>query len=80
MRWTLRVYGTLNPVKAGTITDKSGIEVLRVMLDQRRNKQSCETPAAIVDRLDLRKGSFAVNVDAQSGVECDPDASPYVHQ
>ena len=49
----------LTLVKAGTITDKSGIEVLRVMLDQRRDNQPCETPAAIVDRLDLRKGSFA---------------------
>ena len=33
-----------------SITDKSGIEVLRVMLDQRLNNQSCETPTAIVDR------------------------------
>ncbi len=57
----------LTLVKAGTITDKSGIEVLRVMLDQRRDKQVCETPAAIVDRLDLRKGSFAAG--AQSGSE-----------
>ena len=38
----------LTLVKAGTITDKSGIEVLRVMLDQRLQKQACETPAAIV--------------------------------
>ena len=57
----------LTLVKAGTITDKSGIEVLRVMLDQRRDNQPCETPAAIVDRLDLRKGSFAGS--AQSGSE-----------
>ncbi len=58
----------LTLLKAGTITDKSGIEVLRVMLDQRLQKQACETPAAIVDRLNLRKGSFAAS--AQSGSEC----------
>jgi aspartyl-tRNA(Asn)/glutamyl-tRNA(Gln) amidotransferase subunit B len=63
----------LTLLKAGTITDKSGIEVLRVMLDQRRDKQVCETPAAIVDRLNLRKGSFAAS--AQSGSEC-ADADP----
>jgi len=55
----------LTLLKAGAITDKSGIEVLRVMLDQRRDSQPCETPPAIVDRLDLRKGSFAGT--AQSG-------------
>jgi len=58
----------LTLLKAGTITGKSGIEVLRVMLDQRLSNQSCENPAAIVDRLNLRKGSFAVS--AQSGSEC----------
>src|SRR5512136_1371018 len=42
-------------LKAGTITDKSGIEVLRVMLDQQLNHQPCERPAVIVDRLMLRK-------------------------
>jgi aspartyl-tRNA(Asn)/glutamyl-tRNA(Gln) amidotransferase subunit B len=58
----------LTLLKAGTITDKSGIEVLRVMLDQRRDTQLCETPAVIVDRLNLRKGSFVAS--AQSGSEC----------
>ncbi|MDO8874405.1 MAG: Asp-tRNA(Asn)/Glu-tRNA(Gln) amidotransferase subunit GatB [Methanoregula sp.] len=42
-------------LKSGILTDKSGIDVLRVMLDQRMNHQSCETSAAIVDRLKLRK-------------------------
>jgi len=63
----------LNLLRQGTITDKSGIEVLRVMLDQRLNRQSCETPSAIVDRLNLRKGSFTVT--AQPGSEC-TDADP----
>jgi aspartyl-tRNA(Asn)/glutamyl-tRNA(Gln) amidotransferase subunit B len=40
-------------IKQGTITDKSGIEVLRVMLDQK----SPESPAAIVARLNLAKTS-----------------------
>ena len=45
----------LRLIKDGTITDKSGVEVLRVMLDQRLNNQPCETPAAIIQRLDLGK-------------------------
>jgi aspartyl-tRNA(Asn)/glutamyl-tRNA(Gln) amidotransferase subunit B len=47
----------LTLLKQCIITDKSGIEVLRVMLDQRLNKQSCEPPSAIVDRLNLAKTS-----------------------
>lgn len=42
-------------LKAGTITDKSGIEILRVMLDQRLKKEKTETPDAIVARLGLTK-------------------------
>jgi aspartyl-tRNA(Asn)/glutamyl-tRNA(Gln) amidotransferase subunit B len=62
----------LTLLKQGIITDKSGIEVLRVMLDLRLNNQSCEAPSAIVDRLDLKKVSVAVTADAKSGAECDP--------
>ena len=57
----------LTPLKAGTITDKSGIEVLRVILDHCLNKQSCETPSAIVDRLQVRKVS---RTNVQPGAEC----------
>ncbi len=42
-------------LKNGTITDKSGIEVLRVMLDQRLKDEPAETPAAIISRLNLAK-------------------------
>ena len=42
-------------IKKGTITDKSGVEVLRVMLDQRLSHQSCEMPEAIIARLNLAK-------------------------
>ncbi|HUT39551.1 MAG TPA: Asp-tRNA(Asn)/Glu-tRNA(Gln) amidotransferase subunit GatB [Methanoregula sp.] len=49
------VTGLLNLLRQDTITDKNGIDVLRVMLDQRLNQQPCETPVAIVDRLKLRK-------------------------
>jgi aspartyl-tRNA(Asn)/glutamyl-tRNA(Gln) amidotransferase subunit B len=42
-------------LNAGTITDKSGVEVLRVMLDQRLKKETRETPDAIVARLGLMK-------------------------
>jgi len=49
------ITGLVQIVKAGTITDKSGVEVLRVMLDQRLKNEPVETPAAIVKRLDLGK-------------------------
>ncbi len=42
-------------LKEGTITDKSGVEVLRLMLDQRFRKEACETPEDIVGRLNLAK-------------------------
>ena len=44
-------------LKQGTVTDKSGIEVLRVMLDQRLKNEPTETPTAIVSRLNLAKTS-----------------------
>jgi aspartyl-tRNA(Asn)/glutamyl-tRNA(Gln) amidotransferase subunit B len=47
--------GLVKLLKAGTITDKSGVEVLRVMLDQRLKHEPVETPAAIVARLGLAK-------------------------
>lgn len=42
-------------LKSETITDKSGVEVLRVMLDQRLKGETLETPDAIVKRLNLAK-------------------------
>ncbi len=47
--------GLVRLLKAGTITDKSGVEVLRVMLDQRLKNEALETPAEIVARLNLAK-------------------------
>jgi aspartyl-tRNA(Asn)/glutamyl-tRNA(Gln) amidotransferase subunit B len=47
--------GLIEILAKGLITDKSGIEVLRVMLDQRLKNEPCETPAAIVARLSLAK-------------------------
>jgi aspartyl-tRNA(Asn)/glutamyl-tRNA(Gln) amidotransferase subunit B len=66
----------LTLLRQSTITDKSGIEVLRVMLDQRLNKQSCETPSAIVDRLNVRKVSLAVNGEAKSGIKGNSGVDP----
>jgi aspartyl-tRNA(Asn)/glutamyl-tRNA(Gln) amidotransferase subunit B len=48
-------------LKNGTITDKSGIEVLRVMLDQRFKGEPADTPDAIVDRLGVRKITAATH-------------------
>jgi aspartyl-tRNA(Asn)/glutamyl-tRNA(Gln) amidotransferase subunit B len=45
--------GLIRILEAGTITDKSGVEVLRVMLDQRLKNETSETPVAIVQRLNL---------------------------
>lgn len=42
-------------LKAGTITDKSAVEVLRVMLDQRLKGDPVETPDTIISRLNLAK-------------------------
>jgi aspartyl-tRNA(Asn)/glutamyl-tRNA(Gln) amidotransferase subunit B len=47
--------GLVQLIKAGTITDKSGVEVLRLMLDQRLKNEPVETPEAIVRRLNLAK-------------------------
>lgn len=41
-------------LKEGEITDKGGIEILRVILDGIKNGQSIETPISIMDRLNLR--------------------------
>ena len=49
--------GLLVLLKAGTITDKSGVEVLRVILDERLKGETKETPEAIVARLNLAKTS-----------------------
>jgi len=49
--------GLLVLLRAGTITDKSGVEVLRVMLDERLKDEPVETPEAIVSRLNLAKTS-----------------------
>jgi aspartyl-tRNA(Asn)/glutamyl-tRNA(Gln) amidotransferase subunit B len=52
-----RLTELIGILKLGTITDKSGIEVLRVMLDQQMNNEPAEAPAAIVSRLNLAKTS-----------------------
>jgi len=51
--------GLLVLLKTGTITDKSGVEVLRVMLDAVNQQKVMEDPRTIVDRLDLWKISEA---------------------
>jgi len=49
-------FGSLLAIlKTGTITDKSGVEVLRVMLDEQLKGETVETPEAIVARLNLAK-------------------------
>ena len=47
--------GLLRLIRAGTITDKNGIEVLRIMLDQQLKGEPAESADAIVARLHLAK-------------------------
>jgi aspartyl-tRNA(Asn)/glutamyl-tRNA(Gln) amidotransferase subunit B len=49
------ITGLVRILKAGTITDRSGIDVLRVMLDQRKKNEATETPEDLIRRLDLGK-------------------------
>jgi aspartyl-tRNA(Asn)/glutamyl-tRNA(Gln) amidotransferase subunit B len=49
------ITGLVRILRAGTITDKSGVEILRVMLDQRHKGEAAESPDAIVKRLNLAK-------------------------
>lgn len=44
----------LDLLKKGTITDKSGVEVLRALLDQLRENGRCEPASQCVDRLGLK--------------------------
>jgi aspartyl-tRNA(Asn)/glutamyl-tRNA(Gln) amidotransferase subunit B len=41
-------------LREGTITDKSGVEVIRAILDQLKESGCCESPAECVDRLGLK--------------------------
>jgi len=50
-----RFGSLLRLLKSGTITDKSGVEVLRVMLDEQMKGEKIETPEDIVGRLNLAK-------------------------
>ena len=64
-------------LKAGTITDKSGTEVLRVMLDQRLTNEKTETPAGIVKRLNLAKttgDSGAITAAVEEAINENPKA------
>jgi aspartyl-tRNA(Asn)/glutamyl-tRNA(Gln) amidotransferase subunit B len=66
--------GLLGLLREGIITDTSGIEVLRVILDQYMKGKPCEKPLAIVDRLDLRKVTVADTTGIQSeGSESGPN-------
>ncbi|MCX6682997.1 MAG: Asp-tRNA(Asn)/Glu-tRNA(Gln) amidotransferase subunit GatB [Methanoregula sp.] len=68
----------LEHIQGDECTDKSGVEVLRVMLDTIKQGLPYETPLAILDRLNLRKVSvnitrpFAYGITLKSGVEPNP--------
>lgn len=46
--------GLLSLVRARAITDRNGVDVLRVLLDELKEKGTCESPDACVGRLGLR--------------------------
>jgi len=51
-------------LKSGTITDRAGVEVLRVMLDQGLQGREIEPPAAIVEQQGLAKAAGSAFADA----------------
>jgi aspartyl-tRNA(Asn)/glutamyl-tRNA(Gln) amidotransferase subunit B len=64
-------------IKEGRITDKSGVEVLRVMLDERLHNERSESPAAIVERLGLAKtagDSGAIAAAVEEAINENPKA------
>ncbi|MFY9195783.1 MAG: GatB/YqeY domain-containing protein, partial [Methanoculleus sp.] len=47
----------LDLLRAGTITDRAGVQVLREMLDACAEDRPCERPAAIIEREGLSRAS-----------------------
>ncbi|MFA4859526.1 Asp-tRNA(Asn)/Glu-tRNA(Gln) amidotransferase subunit GatB [Methanoregula sp.] len=69
--------GLVRILKAGTITDKSGVDVLRVMLDQRQKGETLETAEGIVKRLNLAKttgDAGAITAAIQEAIRENPKA------
>jgi aspartyl-tRNA(Asn)/glutamyl-tRNA(Gln) amidotransferase subunit B len=50
----------LELVRGTQCTDKNGIDILRVMLDNKKQGRPYETPSAIMDRLNLRRVSVDI--------------------
>jgi len=53
----------LSLVRSGTITDRNGVDVLRVLLDELKERGACETPEECIERLGLR----AIPAEAAGG-------------
>ena len=76
----------LDLVRGNKCTDMAGIEILRVMLDNKKQGRPYETPSEIMDRLNLRKVSaditgklsigLSTKINVKSGIECNPDVNP----
>ncbi|MDI9632796.1 MAG: Asp-tRNA(Asn)/Glu-tRNA(Gln) amidotransferase subunit GatB [Methanolinea sp.] len=75
--------GLLSLLKDRAITDRSGVEVLRVILDELKETGTCETPEACVGRLGLRVisasgeegGDDPVTRAAREAIEENPQAA-----
>jgi aspartyl-tRNA(Asn)/glutamyl-tRNA(Gln) amidotransferase subunit B len=62
-------------IRAGEITDKSGIEVLRIVLDEVKEHGSSETPSACVRRLEMSKsGGSDVALVVREVLDAHPQA------
>lgn len=48
-----RFASLLELLRSGDVTEKGAVEILRVMLDQVQRREPVDTPAAIMERLDL---------------------------
>jgi len=73
-------------VRGNNCTDKGGIEILRMILDNKKQGRPYETPSEIMDRLNLRKVSvditgklsigLSTNINEKSGAGGKPDVDP----
>jgi len=76
----------LDLVRGNQCTDKNGIDILRVMLDNKKQGRPYETPSAIMDRLNLRRVSVDITgihpigqsttINIKSGCESNLDVNP----
>lgn len=75
-----RFIELLQVIRTGRVTDKSGIEVLRVILDQVKETGCCEAPSACIQRLGMaRSGGKEITSMIREVLEANPRAVADFH-